>query len=98
MKVTNQRKTIRGWLPKETTFVTCQASANSKLPVFIRWMAIAIVAGTIGGALLGVAGAVFGLTEGIGMYAWPIMTASIVGVGIGLFAVYMQRKLGLQAR
>jgi hypothetical protein len=89
---------FRGWIPKEPVLSTRQASADSRFPVFVRWLAIAVVVGSIAGALLGVAGVILGLTEGIGVYAWPISTALIIGVGIGLFAVYMRRKLGLQAR
>ncbi len=89
---------IRGWLPKEPVLSNCQASANSTFQVFVHWMAIAVVVGSIGGALLGVAGDLFGLDRGIGMFAWPITTGIIIGAGVGLFAVCMQRKLGLGGR
>jgi hypothetical protein len=66
---------IRGWLPKEPVLSNCQASANSTFQVFVHWMAIAVVVGSIGGALLGVAGDLFGLDRALHL-AWPITTGS----------------------
>jgi hypothetical protein len=98
MNLKSVQNYLRGWLPKEQALPICQTSQENKMPVFVHRMAIAVVVGSIGGALLGVAGNLFGLDKGIGMFAWPITTGLIIGGGVGLFAVYMQRKLGLHTR
>ena len=61
-------------------------------------MAIAVVVGSLSGAVLGVVGSLAGLTSGVGMYAWPIFTAVIIGASIGLFSVYAKRKLKLPGK
>lgn len=96
MNLKSVQNYFRGWLPKELVLSTRQTSADSQFPVFVRWMATAVGVDSIVGALLGVAGDLFGLAEGIGVIAWPITTALIIGAGTGLFAVYMLRKLGLE--
>jgi hypothetical protein len=85
-------KKVRGWFPTEPTLTTHSALDGYRFPKFVRWMAIAVVAGTIAGALLGVVGSFLGLTSGVGVYVWPIITAVIIGIAIGLFSVYMQKS------
>jgi hypothetical protein len=88
---------LQGWLPKDLTLLNRNTPANDSFKVFVRRVATAIVVGAIVAALLGVAGSLLGFTEGVGMFAWSLVTVIIICIAIGVYADYMRRKLGLPA-
>ncbi len=61
---------VRGWLPKEPTFQTCQAPLNPKNTPMVQWTARALVAGTFVCAVLLILGDITGLAQGMGKYLW----------------------------
>ena len=91
------RKLFCGWFPKEPTLLNRETSVNDSFKVFVHRMAVAVVVGAIGAALLGVVGSLLGLTEGAGLFVWSLTTVVLISAGIGVYGDYMRRKLGLPA-
>ena len=89
-------KHIYGWLPKEPTLLNCETPVNDSFKVFVRRMVIAIVVGMIAAALLGAVGSLLGFTE-VGRFVWLLAIVMIINIGIGIYADYIRRKLGLPA-
>jgi hypothetical protein len=88
---------LRGWLPKEPTLLNRETPVNDSFKVFVHRMAVAVVVGALVAALLGVVGSLLGLKEGVGLFAWSLVTVIIISIGIGVYGDYMRRKLGLPA-
>jgi hypothetical protein len=83
---------IRGWLPKEPVLSTYQTLANSENSLMARWMARAIVVGTVASGLLGVFGSQAGLDRGTGGYVWSAFVIAIAPVAVATAAFFAKRK------
>lgn len=90
-------KHIRGWFPQEPIFIKQENLGQDKFKVFAHRMATAIVVGGSAAGLLGLVGSLLGFKEGVWMYVWTFATVMLINAGIGVYAKYTLRKLGLPA-
>ncbi len=84
---------IRGWFPSEPKMPITQKTIKDAPTSAYRWTAVALVVGSLAGALLGAVGSLAGLTDGVGMFLWPILVGLAVGVCVGSVACYETKKL-----
>jgi hypothetical protein len=93
----NLQANMRGWFPQQPNYLLRKSPNNDNFKLFTRRMATAVVIGVITAALLAVAGSLLGLDEGIGVYVWSFATIMLINAGVGVYAKYLLRKLGLPA-
>ncbi|MGD6805877.1 MAG: hypothetical protein ACQCN4_02840 [Candidatus Bathyarchaeia archaeon] len=94
----NIQQLFRGWVPKEPTLHTHQTSADTQNSLMARWMARAVVVGSVASGLLGVFGAQTGLDHGVSGYAWSAFLIAIAPVSVAVAAVFAKRKEAQQRR
>ncbi len=87
-----------GWLPKEPTLQVHQTLVDPKNSLMVRWMARAIVVGTLASALLGILGSELGLTRGACGYVWSLFAVAVCPVAVVAAAFFAKRREAQQRR
>lgn len=82
---------IRGWLPKKPDLKIYQRT-NSKIRRIPRTgIALIFLGGFIGG-LAGALAPYAGLNQGLGVYLWPIIVGTVIGIIIAAIWIRTKRK------
>ncbi len=94
----NPSTTNYGWLPKEPTLQVHQTAVDPKNSLMVRWMARAIVLGTLASALLAILGSELGLTRGAGGYIWSLFAVAVCPIAVTAAAFFAKRREAQQRR